>query len=191
MVGMTRAFIAVELDPKLLSEVLNVQKEILLTGADIKGVEPENIHFTLKFLGEIPHTTVAEVMQCMGKLDFRPFEIDLAGVGCFPTIRNPRVIWIGVTGGLESFTSVAKQLESSLREIGFQPERERFTAHLTIGRVRSNRNKTELIKKLGEVSSTEIGKMMVDTIKLKKSTLTAKGPIYTTLHEVRASSKMT
>jgi 2'-5' RNA ligase len=180
-----RSFIAVELAPELLSSVLGLQREILATGADMKGVEPENIHFTLKFLGEIPKSTVDAVIECMNRLDFKSFEIEVAGVGCFPTNRNPRVVWIGVASGLENFASLAKQLEKCLIGIGFKPERERFTAHLTIGRVRSGRNKSELLKKLGEVLNAEIGRMTVNSIKLKKSTLTPKGPVYTTLHEVR------
>jgi 2'-5' RNA ligase len=188
--GIVRAFIAVELAPELLSRVLDLQKEILTTEADIKAVEPENIHFTLKFLGEIPQSAVDEVAQSLSKLDFRNFLAEVAGVGCFPTIRNPRVVWIGVRRGQEDFTSLAKQLESNLRTIGFRPEREGFTAHLTIARVRSGRNKAELLKKLGEVMNTEIGEMIVSTIKLKKSTLTPKGPIYTTIHEVRGKDAM-
>jgi 2'-5' RNA ligase len=183
--GMVRAFIAVELAPELLSRALDLQKEILATGADMKAVEPENIHFTIKFLGEIPQSTVDEVIRSMSEMDFKNFMVEVAGVGCFPTIRNPRVVWIGVKRGLEDFASIAKQLEDRLRPIGFRPERERFTAHLTIGRVRSGRNKAELLKKLGEVLNAEIGEMEVNTIKLKKSVLTPKGPIYTTIHEVR------
>ncbi|WXG43159.1 MAG: RNA 2',3'-cyclic phosphodiesterase [Promethearchaeati archaeon SRVP18_Atabeyarchaeia-1] len=182
-----RTFIAVELAPELLPGVLDIQREILGTGGDIKGVEPENIHFTLKFLGEIPQSTVNEVMQCMNGLDFKSFEIEVSGVGCFPTIRNPRVVWIGVTDGLEDFSSLSKQLENCLKSIGLPPERERFTAHLTIGRVRSGRNKAELMRKLAEDLNVKIGRMTVSAVKLKKSTLTPKGPIYTTLHEVRGN----
>jgi 2'-5' RNA ligase len=183
---MIRSFVAVELAPELLSRVLDLQKEILATGGDVKAVEPENIHFTTKFLGEVPQSTINEIIQAMSKLDFRPFVIEVAGVGCFPTIRNPRVVWIGVTRGMKDFESLVKQLEGYLGAIGVKPERERFAAHLTIGRVRSGRNKPQLIKKIGEVLNTEIGEMTVRTIKLKKSVLTPKGPVYTTIHEVRA-----
>nr|MDO8100345.1 RNA 2',3'-cyclic phosphodiesterase [Candidatus Njordarchaeota archaeon] len=180
-----RAFIAVELDPQLLQKVLQLQQEILAVGADMKAVEAENIHFTLKFLGEIPPYTVNEVIARMDKLDYKSFTIEIAGTGCFPTPRNPRVIWIGVTSGRDEFAKVAKQLENYLREIGFRPEGERFTPHLTIGRVRSGRNRADLIQKLNETLDVEVGKMIVNTIKLKKSMLTPRGPIYTTLHEVK------
>lgn len=180
-----RAFIAVELDSQLLPKVLQLQQEILAVGADIKAVEPENIHFTLKFLGEIPQPTVDGVIGQMNRLDYRIFTIEVAGAGCFPTPRNPRVIWVGVTSGGDEFTKVARQLENYLREVGFKPEGGRFTPHLTIGRVRSGRNKADLIKKLDESLNIEIGKMTVNSVKLKKSTLTPRGPIYTTLHEIK------
>jgi 2'-5' RNA ligase len=183
-----RAFIAVELDSQLLPKVVQIQQEILAVGADIKAVEPENIHFTLKFLGEIPQTTVNEVIAQINKIDFRSFEIEIVGTGCFPNPRNPRVIWMGVTSGRDEFTKVARQLENYLREIGFRPEGERFSPHLTIGRVRSGRNKADLIKKLNETLNAEVGRMTVSTIKLKKSTLTPRGPIYATLHEIKGKS---
>jgi 2'-5' RNA ligase len=179
-----RAFIAVELGSQLLPKVLEIQREVLAVGADIKAVESENIHFTLKFLGEIPQSTVNEVISCMDKLDFNSFTIEITGVGCFPNIRNPRVVWVGLSTGLDAFSRLSKQLDDYLRGIGFKSEGERFTAHLTIGRVRSGRNKAALIKKLGELLNVEIGRMTVKTVKLKKSTLTPRGPIYTTLHEV-------
>lgn len=184
-----RAFIGVELDPQLLPKVLELQRELLSVGADIKVVEPENIHFTLRFLGEIPHSTVDEIMTCMNKLDFSPFPIEIRGVGCFPNVRNPRVIWIGLSMGLDTFSRLSRQLEDCLREIGFRSEGERFTPHLTIGRVRSGRNKADLAKKLGELLNAEIGKMTIGSVKLKKSTLTPRGPIYTTLHEVKGKEQ--
>jgi 2'-5' RNA ligase len=184
-----RAFIAVELDSQLLPKVLELQRELLSAGADIKAVEPENIHFTLRFLGEISQSAVDEIATCMNKLEFGPFPIEVRGVGCFPNVRNPRVVWIGLSMGLDAFSRLSRQLEDCLGEIGFRSEGERFTPHLTIGRVRSGRNKVALAKKLGELLNAEVGKMTVGSIKLKKSTLTPRGPIYTTLHEVKGKEQ--
>jgi 2'-5' RNA ligase len=180
-----RAFIAVELDSQLLPKVLELQRELLSVGADIKAVEPENIHFTLRFLGEISQSEVDEIVNSMNKLDFGTFPIEIRGVGCFPNMRNPRVIWIGLSMGFDIFSRLSRQLEDRLREIGIRSEGERFTPHLTIGRVRSGRNKAALAKKLGELLNVEVGKMIVGSVKLKKSILTPRGPIYTTLHEVK------
>jgi 2'-5' RNA ligase len=154
-------------------------------GGDIKPVEPENIHFTLKFLGEIPQSTVEEIKSCINQMDFHSFPIEVGGVGCFPNLHNPRVIWIGVSTGLDAFTKLSRALDDCLEGIGFRPEGERFTAHLTIGRVRSGRNKAALMKKLGELLNAEVGGMIVGSVKLKKSVLTPRGPIYTTLQEVK------
>jgi 2'-5' RNA ligase len=184
-----RAFIAVELDSQLLPKVLELQREILSVGADIKAVEPENIHFTLKFLGEIPQTTVDEVTSSMNKLNFNSFAVELRGIGCFPNMRNPRVIWIGVSTGEDAFGRLSRQLEDHLRGNNLKSEGERFTAHLTIGRVRSGRNKAAVIKKVGELLNAEVGRMTVRSVKLKKSTLTSRGPIYTTLSEVKGKEQ--
>jgi len=180
-----RAFVAVELDTQLLPTVLELQREVLSVGADIKAVEPENIHFTLRFLGEIAQSTIDEIIASMNRLRFDPFPIEIRGVGSFPNMRNPRVIWIGLSMGSDAFSRLSRQLEDCLREIGLGSEGERFTPHLTIGRVRSGRNKAALIKKLGELLNAEVGKMRVGSVKLKKSTLTPRGPIYTTLLEVK------
>jgi 2'-5' RNA ligase len=180
-----RAFIAVELDPHLLPKVLELQSEVLSVGADIKAVEPENIHFTLRFLGEITQSTVDEVMTCMNGLIFAPFLIEIRGVGSFPNMRNPRVVWIGLSMGSDAFSRLSRQLDDRLAEIGLRSEGERFTPHLTFGRVRSGRNKAALIKKLGELLNSEVGKMKVESVKLKKSMLTPRGPIYTTLLDVK------
>ena len=184
-----RAFIAVELDPQLLPKVLELQSEILSVGADIKAVEPENIHFTLRFLGEIAQSTVDQAMTCMNRLHFDPFPIEIRGVGSFPNVRNPRVIWIGLSMGSDVFGRLSRQLEDCLREINLRSEGERFTPHLTIGRVRSGRNKAALIKKMGELLNAEVGKMTIGSVKLKKSTLTPRGPIYATLLDVRGKAQ--
>jgi 2'-5' RNA ligase len=184
-----RTFIAVELDHQLLPKVLELQRELLSVGADIKAVEPENIHFTLKFLGEISQSAVDEIMICMNKLDFSPFPIEVRGVGCFPNMRNPRVIWIGLSMGQDAFSRLSRQLDNCLGGIGFRSEGEKFTPHLTIGRVRSGRNRVPLSKKLGELLNAEVGKMAIGSVKLKKSTLTPRGPIYTTLHEVKGKEQ--
>ena len=179
-----RAFIAVELDPQLLPKMLEVQSEVLSVGADIKAVEPENIHFTLRFLGEIAQSTMDEVITHMNELTFSPFLIEIRGVGSFPNMRNPRVVWVGLSMGSDAFNRLSRQLDERLAEIGLRSEGERFTPHLTIGRVRSGRNRAALIKKLGELLNAEVGKMKVGSVKLKKSVLTPRGPIYTTLLDV-------
>jgi 2'-5' RNA ligase len=184
-----RAFIAVELDPQLLPKVLELQREILSVGADIKAVEPENIHFTLKFLGEIPESRLGAIISCMNNLSFASFPIEILGVGCFPNPRNPRVIWMGLSMGSDALTKLSKQLDDCLQEIGLGSEGERFTPHLTIGRVRSGRNKAALAKKLGELLNADVGKMIIGSVKLKKSMLTPRGPIYTTLHEVKGKGQ--
>ena len=181
-----RSFIAIDVeDPILVERIEQVKNTILASKADLKPVERENIHITLRFLGNISLGMVDEIYRIMQNLDFKPFNIHLKGVGAFPKVSRPRVIWIGVKEGAEELKRIQKQLESELRRIGIRPEKEEFIPHVTIARVRSGRNRDRLAKILLELSDTDIGIMTVNSIRLKQSILTPKGPIYKTLREVK------
>jgi len=181
-----RSFIAIDIeDPVLAEKIEQVKNTILSSKADLKPVERENIHITLRFLGNIPLSLVDEIYKIMQGLEFKPFNIHIKGLGAFPRINRPRVIWIGIEEGAEELKRIQKQLESGLRKIGIRPEKEEFIPHITIARVRSGRNRDRLVKILVELSDVDIGFMTVNSIRLKQSILTPKGPIYKTLREVK------
>jgi len=181
-----RSFIAIDIeDPILTERIEQVKNTILSSNADLKPVERENIHITLRFLGNIPLGLVDEIYRIMREVEFKPFSIHLKGLNAFPNINRPRVIWIGVEEGAEELKKIQKQLESKLRKIGIQPEKEEFIPHVTIARVRSGRNRDRLVKILLELTDIDIGFMTVNSIRLKQSILTPRGPIYKTLREVR------
>jgi 2'-5' RNA ligase len=146
-------------------------------------VEPQNIHITLRFLGEILPSTVEKVFEEMKKTQFVPFNIKVHGVGVFPTINFPRVVWAGITDGSNQLQSIFSQLEPRLQGLGFSPDSKGFSPHLTIARVRSARNKPPLAKFVSENTDFEFGIVRAACLKLKKSELTPKGPIYSTLKE--------
>jgi len=151
----------------------------------MKLVELENIHLTLRFLGEISPQMVREVATILDKVEFRPFSMRIEGLGTFPEgSRRPRVVWLGVSHGAEEMKRIYEQIEKELRRLGFPKERERFVPHITIARVKWAN--AELLRVLHELREVIIGDMVVDSIRLKKSTLTRSGPIYETLHEVKA-----
>jgi len=183
---MVRCFISVDVeDANLLDGVMEVISQLASTRAHIKPVERENIHLTLRFLGEIDPSLIDRIYRVLQSIAFKPFTMKIERLGAFPSISNPRVIWLGVSTGANELKNIHSQLERGLEDLGFKREREEFIPHITIARVKSSRNKALLVKKIMELQNVEIGEMVVDTIRLKQSILTPRGPIYKTLREVK------
>ncbi|MHA1754509.1 MAG: RNA 2',3'-cyclic phosphodiesterase [Candidatus Odinarchaeia archaeon] len=177
-----RTFISIDLeDEEIIKKILSYQKE-LSNLAKIKFVEGFNLHFTLKFLGEIEENIVEEVKTQLGKIVFNSFNVSLRGLGCFKP-SYPRVIWVGVERGAEEIIELMNKINSVLMKIGFKKDAKKLIPHLTIGRVKYVTNRKELISKLESYKSVEFGEFKVGKFKFKKSTLTAKGPIYDVIKE--------
>jgi len=179
-----RGFIATDIVafPKLLE----FEKEINNTGANIKPVEPENVHITLKFLGDTNEDLLEEIHEIIKNVvkGFNPFNIKLEGAGVFPNQNYIKVIWIGIKQW-EKLESIAQKIDEHLHDKGFKKEKRKFSAHLTIARVRSAKNKEKLIQIIEKYKDFDFAEIKVDSIKLKKSELTSKGPMYTDLKDVR------
>ena len=183
-----RSFVAVDLDDaEIRNRISSAQQDLERTGASLKIVQPDIMHLTLRFLGEIPQPTVQRVIEAMGELRYQPFEVEFSGVGVFPNIRRISVVWVGVTRGQEKLVDIFHQLEPKLRQIGLPPDSKGFSPHMTVARVRSGANKDALAQCVESMRETQFGKMPVRAVRLKKSTLTPRGPIYTTIHEVNPS----
>jgi len=157
-----------------------------LTQGAVKFVDANHAHQTVKFLGNVPDDAVEQITGALAGITQKPFEIELRGVGFFPAAsldkaRNIRVIWVGMEKGAEKLKALQEEVESEMHALGF-PREKRFSAHVTLGRVkRPFRSKNELrrvLNKIGELQDVEVGKMLVEDLKLKKSTLTPEGPIY-------------
>jgi len=179
-----RSFIAFDINSEsTLEKIATIQNLLTKTGADLKLVEPKNIHITLRFLGNITPNTAEKIFEEMKKIQFIPFNVKICGTGAFPNPRYPRVVWAGITEGADQLRSIFNQLEPRLQGLGFSPDPKGFSPHLTIARVKSGRNKTELARFLNENASYEFGTVHADCLRLKRSDLTPKGPIYSTLKE--------
>jgi 2'-5' RNA ligase len=178
-----RGFIAIEIEP--FSILKNFQQDIKKTGANVKLVEPENIHITLKFLGDTPEEQIDDIYEIISSTvaDIKPFEITMKGTGVFPNESYLKVIWIGLSP-VDTIAAISKTLDEKLATLGFKKENKNFSPHLTIGRVRSAKNKNELIKVIEKYKETTFKTFQVSSIKLKKSQLTPQGPIYSNLKEV-------
>ena len=186
MSGTIRTFLAFDIDDqKILHKIGHVQRMLANTGADLKLVNSQNIHLTIRFLGDIHPPMVDQIFEEMKQVTFSPFKIELDGVGAFPKPAYPRVVWAGIRDGAKELKNVFEQLEPRLRGLGFQPDNKGFSPHLTIARVRSGRNKAKLAELIHELMDYEFGTITAGSLKLKKSDLTPRGPIYSNLREVK------
>ncbi len=179
-----RSFIAFDIDnDSILNRLAAAQKMLIQTNADLKLVEPKNIHVTVRFLGLISPDMVEKVHVAMKNIKFTPFNIQLSGLGVFPTINYPRVVWAGITDGAQQLKSIFEQLEPQIHDLGFAPDPNGFSPHLTIARVRSGANKQRLVDLVQRQENYDFGNIRADCLRLKKSQLSSKGPMYSTLKE--------
>ena len=179
-----RAFIAVEIGP--MEELVVFLDEIRNTGADIKLVEPENIHITLKFLGDINEDLVPEICNIItdASSDVEPFSLKLLDTGAFPNLNYIKVLWVGLDDP-GPLPVLAKVLDNKLHQLGFNKEKRGFKPHVTLGRVKSRKNKEALKQILIKNQNRDFGKIYVKSICLKRSILSSKGPTYYTLYDAK------
>ena len=184
---MIRSFLAIELPRAILKKIEEVQGDLKLSHADVRWVNPEKIHLTLKFFGNIDEARIEPIVQSIeGPIQTAsPFHLLVRGVGVFPHLKNPRVIWMGLADGKEVLTSLQNQLETLLGKIGFQPEDRPFHPHLTLGRVKSSKGKEEILKRMEKYKEEEFGDFHVERVILFKSDLRPVGPVYTPLSEIK------
>lgn len=175
-----RTFIAIEIPSEIKSALTALQTDLRRAGADVSWTKPENFHLTLNFLGEVDESRIGEVEKvCISSAaEFQPFTLSLNETGVFPNDRQPRVLWVGLSGEIEKAIEIRKSLDERLAVIGFEPEEKDFRPHLTIGRVKSNRKTRELLA-LAYTQQAPALSFMVTEIVLMKSELHPAGAEYT------------
>ena len=177
-----RTFVAVEINnDEVLESIKKIQSDLDLRA---KPVALENIHFTLLFLGEISEQISFKVQEALSSIKFVEFDVEFQGIGAFPKVSQPRVIWVGTDEkGGEQLCNLASQVESVLSPLGFQRDKP-FRSHVTIFRIK---NKVRNISdKLTKFSSEKFGIQRVSEIKFKQSVLTPEGPNYSDLQVIKA-----
>ena len=188
---MIRSFLAIELPKLILKKIEEVQRDLRSTRADVRWVNPEKIHLTLKFFGDIEESRIDPIFKSIEEpiRNTPPYSIEVKGVGAFPQLRNPRVIWIGLVNGKEILTSFQKQIETQLEKIGFQTENRPFHPHLTLGRMKSSRGREEMVGRMEKHREEEFGDFQVERVILFKSDLKPSGPVYTLLREIKLGGR--
>ena len=156
----------------------------------VKWVDPNSIHVTLKFLGEISEDSIEELMlaieeSAQGTL---PFQLEVRGLGAFPNLERPQVLWAGVKGEIEKIIQLQKSIESNTEQLGFPRESRVFSPHLTLGRVRDEarpKERQRLGKLLTDTTFTALHNIDVDAVNLMKSQLTPGGAVYSCIGSVK------
>jgi len=181
---MIRSFIAVELPQETRDALAFVQERLRQRGAGIRWLNPNSIHLTLKFLGNVASNQVDEIAAAVARelRGEQPFTLSAAGLGIFPDKRSPRVIWVGIQGEVERLRHIQALLESTLEKLDFAREQRSFRPHLTIGRVKDRRRCQGLLQAMASLQLPECKSFDVDQIILYKSDLRPTGAIYTKLH---------
>ena len=179
-----RVFVAIEItSDKIINSISKFQSEININA---KPVELHNLHFTLQFLGEISHDILEKIIIALNSVKFSKFQIDFKGVGVFPKLKFPRVIWVGTDEiGGNSLIELAKKVENALTPLGFSIDKP-FKPHITVFRIKNRIG--DISKEMDKFKLIDFGIQQISGFKLKQSVLSSKGPTYTDLMEVKAIS---
>jgi 2'-5' RNA ligase len=181
-----RAFIAIELTPPILGKLGDLQSRMQrdLPPKLLRWVRPEGIHLTLVFLGEIPVEQVDQIGEALHQAcaGHAPFAVSIAGMGCFPNARRPRVVWVGVEEPSGTLARLHREIEGALEPLGFRPEARQFSPHLTLGRVKGGgRQAIEALGAYVARAGARVGEMRVEAVHLMQSDLQPGGAVYTAL----------
>ncbi len=181
-----RAFIAIEIPEAIKQQMAEVQRGLRNSGADASWPRPEGIHLTLKFLGEVPETKLAEIMESLrtAAQGTGAFRLEVAGAGAFPNAKTARVVWIGLAGEVEKLNRLQEAVEKAMADIGFAREDRKFTPHLTLGRIKYIRSRDAWLRAMEGIRDVRLQAFEVDAISLMKSELKPSGAVYTEMGRV-------
>jgi 2'-5' RNA ligase len=177
-----RTFIAVELPDEVRKNIVELINELKTVEAAVKWVEENNLHITMKFLGEVDNKKLDDLIELTTKAvsGKGSFKAKFQEVGAFP-----RVVWVGTAEGGDKLCALAKELENVLSGSGFRSEEKEFRPHITIGRIKDKKGVDKLKEKMEGFKDAKFGEAWVDSISIMKSTLSPKGPIYEKIKGVK------
>ena len=185
-----RLFIAVPLPDQVRAALGQLQERLAEAQADVKWVEPANLHLTLKFLGDMPEGQVPAIIEALATAarSAARVELGLGALGAFPSMASPRVVWVGLHEGAQPLAALAQQLELLGRTFGWPHAERPFSPHLTLGRVRSPRGRAQLVHALREAAWRPPSPWPATAVTLYQSVLSSSGPRYTALADAPLGS---
>ncbi|MCU0598775.1 MAG: RNA 2',3'-cyclic phosphodiesterase [Desulfobacterales bacterium] len=185
-----RAFIAVELPENVRSALRLVQEKLNSYQFKITWTKPENIHLTMKFLGDIKQERVAPIVSVLESAarDCRPMTLCSQAIGFFPGVRQPRVLWTGISGQTEALAELQGKIDRGLASLNIPREKKPFTGHLTLGRIKGGGNPGMFVDIMKTFQNMKTDPFMVDSVNLYQSNLMPSGPIYSKLFTMKLGS---
>ena len=181
-----RTFIAIEIPADIKRGMAEIQHSLKGSGVDASWTREEGIHLTLKFLGEVAESKIPDIMNGLQRAadGVGPFRLEVSGVGTFPDPKNARVVWVGFSGDLEPLIQLQLSLEEAMVGLGFERDSRKFTAHLTLGRIKYIRSRDQWLKTLDAVKVVSLTGFDVTAISLMKSELKPSGAVYTEMGRI-------
>lgn len=183
---MIRVFLAFDISEEVKKSLSHFMEPLRRQSSGVKWVEPQNIHVTVKFFGNVDEEKILPAIQKTIEEncgDGKPVTLTCEGIGCFPSWQRPRVIWAGLKGGVQDLMDLQRRLEGSFETLGFPKEDRDFKTHLTLARIKFLPKERGWLKTLEAMPERVFGKVVIDHLTLYKSQLTKRGPIYTSLKE--------
>lgn len=192
-----RAFIAIQLSHDLKSQIGELRSQLRRAARDLRGVswvQPDGIHLTLRFLGEIQESQVEELGRVImhAAVGVHPFTLKVAGIGAFPSIQRAKVVWLGVydESGCNALHQLQAAIEQGVVNLGFAPEDRDFSPHLTLARIRERQAALQLTSTLASERDRLVGSMRAESVTLMRSQLRPDAAVYTPLVEVPLSVRV-
>lgn len=175
-----RSFVALPLAGSIRGGATKLIRKLSELDGGIKWVPTDNLHLTLKFLGDVENTEVHDISKVVSEICYQydPFPLRFAGTGAFPDLSRPRILYIGVEDPTGALVEMVSEIETGLADLGFKPEPRDYRPHLTIGRSRNRRISEEALEVLQAHAEKEFGEMETDVVELIASFLDKKGPTY-------------
>lgn len=178
-----RAFLALDLPDEVIRFLEDISSRLKNSMADIKWVSPQSMHLTIKFLGDVEKSSIRDIERMVRPIFSvqAQFALDISGIGVFPNLRQPRILWIGMSDPSGQLNKMVAVVEEALDALGFERESRTFTPHLTLGRVRSQKGKDKLLALMDSLRFSPSMRFMTERAILFESNLERSGARYNAL----------